>query len=145
MAADRAEGALGVVHRVEDALLVAAVATVGSLNYSLGMGLYPCRLCWYQRILMYPLVVVLAYALVRGDRDVYLAVLPLSVPGAAIAAYHSYLQVAGSASCGAGLGCGTIQYRVAGLTIPNQSLVAFVLVTGLMVALWASRPGTRPA
>jgi disulfide bond formation protein DsbB len=116
------------------ALVVAAVATAGSLSYSLVLGLYPCRLCWYQRILMYPLVVVLAYALARDHDDVYLAVLPLSSLGAAIAAYHSYIQVVGSSTCGA-FSCATIQQRVLGLTIPNQSLVAFLLVTGLMIAL----------
>lgn len=118
-------------HLTAGALLVAAVATAGSLTYSLLLGLYPCRLCWYQRILMYPLVVVLAYALVRDHRDVHLAVLPLAVPGAAIAAYHSYLQVAGGRSCRA-FGCGTVQRRVLGLTIPNQALLAFLLVVALV-------------
>jgi disulfide bond formation protein DsbB len=115
------------------ALLVASVATAGSLTYSLGLGLYPCRLCWYQRILMYPLVVVLAYALARDHRDVHLAVLPMAALGTAIAAYHSYLQVAGGSACSA-FACATVQRRVLGLTIPNQSLVAFLLVVALVGA-----------
>jgi disulfide bond formation protein DsbB len=117
------------------ALVVAAVATAGSLAYSLLAGLYPCRLCWYQRVLMYPLVVVFGYALAGDHRDVHRAVLPLSVPGVAVAAYHSYLQVAGASDCGV-VACATVQRRVLGLTIPNQSLVAFLLVTGLAAAAW---------
>jgi len=126
------------------ALLVAAVATAGSLSYSLLLGLYPCRLCWYQRILMYPLVVVLAYGLLGDHGDVHRAVLPMSTLGVAIAAYHSYIQVAGASTCGT-FACATVQRRVLGLTIPNQSLVAFLLVTGLMAAVaLRGRRGPRP-
>ena len=58
---------------------------------------------------------------------------PLSVPGAAIAAYHSWLQVS-QTTCGLGaVSCAQIQYRVLGLTVPNLSLVAFLLATGLVV------------
>lgn len=119
------------------ALLVATVATLGSLTYSLGLGLYPCRLCWYQRVLMYPLVVVLAYGLARGHADVHLPALALSVPGVAVAAYHTYVQLVPSASCGV-WGCATVQLRLLGLTIPNQSLLAFVLITGLLVGVGRS-------
>jgi len=116
---------------------VALVATAGSLYLSLGLGLVPCELCWYQRILMYPLVVVFGVALVEHRATVYRTVLPLSVSGAAVAAYHSWLQVAGSGlQCGVGGGCGAVLLRVAGLTIPNLSLVAVVLVTFAAVGLW---------
>ena len=115
--------------------LVASVATAGSLYLSLGLGLVPCELCWYQRILMYPLVIVLGVA-VLGDRSrVYRTALPLSVLGALLAAYHSWLQAsAASGVCTVG-SCGAVQFRVLGLTIPNLSLLAFLLVTGALVAL----------
>ncbi|PSP86599.1 disulfide bond formation protein B [Halobacteriales archaeon QS_1_68_17] len=120
---------------------VAAVATLGSLNYSLGMGLFPCRLCWYQRILMYPLVVAFGYALATGRRDFHLLVLPLSVPGVALAGYHSSLQVSESATCSFA-GCGAIQFRLFGaLTIPNQSLIAFLAVTAVGLAAWVRSRG----
>ncbi|KOX93727.1 disulfide bond formation protein DsbB [Haloarcula rubripromontorii] len=116
------------------ATAVAAVATAGSLYLSLGLGLTPCRLCWYQRILMYPLVVVLGVAAVEDRPGVVRTALPLAVPGAAVAAYHSWLQVS-QTTCGLGaVSCAQIQYRVLGLTVPNLSLVAFLLVTGLVVA-----------
>ena len=115
------------------ATAVATVATAGSLYLSLGLGLTPCRLCWYQRILMYPLVVVLGVAAVENRPGVVRTALPLAVPGGAIAAYHSWLQVS-QTTCGLGaVSCAQIQYRVLGLTVPNLSLVAFLLATGLVV------------
>ena len=118
--------------------LVAAVATAGSLYFSLVLGLVPCTLCWYQRILMYPLVVVLGVAWLEERPRVSRTVLPLSVPGAVIAAYHTYLQVSPTGeTCSFGGPCAAIQYPVLGglLTIPRLSLLAFLLVTGGMVAL----------
>ena len=116
-------------------LPVATVATAGSLYYSLGLGLYPCELCWYQRILMYPLVVVLGYATVVGWPDVHRVVLPLAVPGLAIALYHSTLQTSPGGTCSVG-GCAGVQLRVLGLSIPNQSALAFALIGLGMVLAW---------
>jgi disulfide bond formation protein DsbB len=120
------------------ATTVALVATAGSLFLSQVWGLVPCELCWYQRILMYPLVVVLGVAALDERPRIYRTVLPLSVGGAAVAAYHSWVQLqtaAGSCSIGS---CGAVLYRLEplGLTIPNLSLVAFLLVTAAMVLLW---------
>jgi disulfide bond formation protein DsbB len=124
-------------HLLAFGTLVAAVATTGSLYLSLGTGLIPCELCWYQRILMYPLVVIFGVALVEERASVYRTVPSLSVLGASIAAYHSWLQIAGSGlQCGVGGGCAAVLLRVFGLTIPNLSLIAFVLVTATAVGLW---------
>ena len=113
---------------------VAAVATAGSLYFSLGMGLSPCELCWYQRILMYPLVIVCGVAAV-DDRRTHRTALPLAVPGVTLAAYHSWLQ-ATTTACGFQGPCAAVLFRLplVGLTIPNLSLVGFLLVTGLLVA-----------
>lgn len=118
--------------------VVAAVATAGSLWLSLGLGLTPCRLCWYQRILLYPLVVVLGVAALADRPGVWRTALPLAVPGAGVAAYHSLLQVSAvsGSTCSVAVGCAAIQYALAGglLTVPRLSLVAFLLVTvGLLV------------
>ncbi|WP_396612307.1 disulfide bond formation protein B [Haloferax sp. S1W] len=115
--------------------LVALAATAGSLYFSLGLGLTPCDLCWYQRILMYPLVVVLGAAAVEGRAGVWKTALPLSVGGVAMSGYHTYLQIAPGATCTIGGPCASIQYPMLGglLTIPRLSLVAFTLVT-LLVA-----------
>jgi disulfide bond formation protein DsbB len=123
------------------ATVVAAVATVGSLTFSLGLGLTPCRLCWYQRILMYPLVVVLGVAALERRPGVARTALPLSVFGGVLAAYHSWLQVT-QTTCSVGvISCATVQYRLFGiLTIPNLSLLAFLLVTGIVGYGWVTRP-----
>jgi disulfide bond formation protein DsbB len=119
--------------------LVASVATVGSLYFSLGLGLVPCELCWYQRILMYPLVVVGGVAILEGRAAVWKTVLPLSLGGVGVASYHVYLQVtpAAAGSCGIGGGCAAVLYPMFGglLTIPRLSLLAFGLVSALGVGL----------
>jgi disulfide bond formation protein DsbB len=121
------------------ATLVAGVATVGSLYFSLGLGLAPCDLCWYQRILMYPLVVILGVAALEDRAGVVYTALPLSVLGLAIAAYHTYIQIAPSAggTCSVGGGCSAILYPMLGgvLTIPRLSLLAFLLITVGLVTL----------
>jgi disulfide bond formation protein DsbB len=122
-------------------LAAATLATAGSLYFSLGLGLTPCRLCWYQRILMYPLVVVLGVALLDDDPSAWRTVLPLSTLGLAVAAYHVLLQVgavgSGTGTCGVGGGCSSVVYPMLGglLTIPRLSLVGFLLVTAGGVAL----------
>jgi disulfide bond formation protein DsbB len=120
--------------------LVAIVATAGSLYFSLGLGLVPCELCWYQRILMYPLVLVLGVAALENRRRVFLTALPLSALGTVVAAYHSWLQVSDTTgTCSVGGGCSAVQYQVAGLSIPNLSLVAFVLITLVLVVTIRTR------
>lgn len=110
--------------------LVAVVGTAGSLWFSLGLGLRPCELCWYQRILMYPLVVVLGVATLERRASVWRTALPLSVLGGSIAAYHSVLQVT-TDSCSFDGSCAIVQWQapVVGLSIPNLSLLGFLFVT----------------
>lgn len=111
--------------------LVASVATAGSLYFSEVLGLYPCDLCWVQRIGMYPLVVVLGVAAYEDRIGVWRTVLPLSVAGGAVAAYHSWIQLTPSSSCTIGGGCEAVQFELFGLlSIPNLSLLAFGMIAG---------------
>ena len=73
--------------------VVALTATAGSLFYSQVLGYTPCPLCWYQRILMYPLVILFGVAIVLRARDVYKYALSLAVPGFFLAVYHYIVQV----------------------------------------------------
>jgi disulfide bond formation protein DsbB len=125
-------------HLLAAGAFVALVATAGSLYLSEVMGLYPCDLCWYQRILMYPLVVVLGIAAYEQRATVFRTVLPLSVGGIVVAGYHSWLQATSDGSCSFGGGCAAIQYRLEplGLTVPNLALTAFVLVTVAAAVCW---------
>jgi len=125
------------------------VATLGSLRYSgigflgiEGLGLPPCEMCWYQRILMYPLTGVLAVAALKEDLRVARLGLGLAVPGAVLAAYHSLIQFLPHLELGQCLvgSCSGVYYRVLGLTIPNQSLIAFLGITGLLGwVLWTAQ------
>ena len=117
---------------------IATIATAGSLYLSLGVGLIPCEFCWYQRILMYPLVVILGVAAVERRVTVYRTGLPLALGGTTIAAYHSWLQyTATSTGCTfSEVSCATVQYRVAGFTIPNLSLTAFVIISVFMLYIF---------
>mgnify|MGYP000513047485 CR=1 FL=1 len=131
---------LAVQHLLVAGTVVAAMGTTGSLWFSLGLGLVPCELCWYQRILLYPLVVVFGVAALEDRAGVWRSVLPISVPGLAIATYHSYLQ-ATTSSCTLSGPCAAVQWQspVIGLTIPNLAVLAFGLVTvTAVVARWHS-------
>lgn len=116
------------------AFAVATVATVGSLYLSVGMGLVPCDLCWYQRILMYPLVLVLGIGIFRGD-SVRSYVLPFSVGGLLVAAYHIYLQrtPATTGACTSEVPCEVVLYEFYGFSIPEMSLTAFAIITVLFL------------
>ncbi len=119
---------------------VAVVATAGSLYFSEVMGLIPCKLCWVQRIFMYPLTVFLAVAYLRQERRVDQYVLPLAVPGAATSLYHYLLQKVpalrpASATCGP-VPCTDVYFNWFGfVTIPFLALTAFVLITAAMLLL----------
>lgn len=71
---------------------VSFIATLGSLYLSEIMKYEPCTLCWYQRILMYPLVLLLGTAIIRKDYRIGIYSLTLAIIGACIAAYHYSLQ-----------------------------------------------------
>lgn len=71
---------------------VALVMTVGSLYLSEIVDLIPCKLCWFQRIFAYPLVIVLGVAAWRRDTDVRLTAGLLAAIGGGIAVYHYLIQ-----------------------------------------------------
>lgn len=139
-AAVRRAGRLLRVHGLRLAFAQALVATAGSLYLSLGLGWTPCRLCWYQRIAAYPLVVVLGVGLLRGSRDARLYAAPLALVGVPVATYHYLLQrtdLVGATTCSlTGPSCATTDVLLFGyVTVPAMALTAFLVVLGL---LWAA-------
>ena len=64
----------------------------GSLYFSEVAHFVPCRLCWYQRIAMYPLVLLLGIATLRRDVGIRLYAIPLAAIGAAVSIYHVQLE-----------------------------------------------------
>ena len=127
-------------HGRTSAWLVAAIAMGASLWFSDVAGFPPCKLCWYQRIAMYPLVVVLGIRALRpgGSRDLRLAGLVLVAAGLVVNAWHVAIEAfpsLDSGACNATVPC-TVRW-VEGLgtfTIPRLATVAFVLV-GLAIVL----------
>jgi hypothetical protein len=71
---------------------VAVAATLGSLYFSEAADFIPCKLCWYQRIAMYPLAVLLVMAAIRRDRWILLYVRVIAMLGLAVSAYHVWIQ-----------------------------------------------------
>ncbi len=121
-------------HGLTFAFIVSLVATGGSLFLSEVMGYMPCQLCWFQRIFMYPLVLLLGRAAIRDDRAMAGYALPLSIIGGLISAYHYAEQkvpgLAEIAPCKAGIPCNTDYLDWFGvITIPLMALVAFILIT----------------
>jgi disulfide bond formation protein DsbB len=70
---------------------VALVSTFAALFIGEVMGMTPCQLCWYQRILMFPLAVILGMAAFGNDTRGAIYALPLALAGAAVAGYHTAL------------------------------------------------------
>lgn len=129
------------------AFLVALTATAGSLYLSEVAGFIPCTLCWYQRIAMYPLVLVLGIAAWRGDMAIRRYVVPVAVIGALIAAYHVALQrlpSLPSGSCSLDAPCTAIYVERFGfVTIPVMALVAFLAILTLLIGLAPSGGATH--
>lgn len=117
------------------AFSISLAATLGSLFYSEVAGYEPCKLCWVQRIFMYPQVFLLGFALWKKDKAIFNYSLILSVIGGAIALYHYLLQlgIAPSVPCSAvgySISCSKLFVLSYGyLTIPLMSFTAFVLIS----------------
>ena len=118
------------------AWLVAAVATGGSLYFSEVAGFVPCQLCWYQRYLMYPLVVLLALAQVRRLRRFLPLLLPVPLAGLAISSLHHYIErhpSVESQTCRIGVPCSVRWVWEFGyISIPVLAGTAFVLIALLV-------------
>jgi len=120
---------------------VAFAAMVGSLYLSEIAHLIPCKLCWYQRIAMYPIAIILLMAAWRKDNGIRLYAAVLAVIGLGIAIWHRVMQAYPSLDSGAcaavGPPCSAPYIKEFGfVTIPYMALSAFVLI---LVLLWANR------
>jgi disulfide bond formation protein DsbB len=123
-------------HTLTLGFCVAAVAMLGSLYFSEVAHFVPCRLCWYQRICMYPLVPLLGMAAFRRDSSIRLYAGALAGIGALISTYHVLLERYPSLEggvCEAANPCTIIWVERFGyLTIPAMALSAFALLVALL-------------
>lgn len=125
---------------------VALAATAGSLYFSNVAGFVPCVLCWWQRIAMYPLVILLGVATLTGGGRAARYGAPLAVVGLGIALYHIALQhqpALDVGACAADVPC-TVRYVSAfGLvTIPGMAAASFVAVLGFVTGAAVAAKGT---
>lgn len=112
-------------------------AVVGSLVYSNIIGFPPCDLCWYQRLFLYPQAIIVLMAMIRKDKTIIDYLVPLSIIGAVIALYQSFIQW--GFSFGSILNCTAIGGECAKIyvkeysyiTIPFMSFSVFVYIIAL--------------
>lgn len=118
--------------------VIALIATLGSLYFSDIKGYIPCTLCWYQRICMYPLIIILGIGSFQNDFNVKKIALPLSLIGLCISTWH-YLEqkVPGFAEikpCTQGVPCSSEYINVFGfITIPFLAGSAFLLISVILL------------
>ena len=130
--------------RLENSLIfisiVSLVATLGSLYFSDIRGFEPCTLCWYQRILMYPIVLISGIALFQKNARIALTTAVFATIGGGISLYHYGIQklsfLGDSApACGAVPCTGQYVNYLGFITIPFLALLAFalILITSLFI------------
>ena len=120
--------------------LIACISTLGSVFFSYVMDFAPCVLCWYQRICLFPLVLILARGLFPLDRHVIKYAWPLAALGWLLAAYHNLLYAelipAGIQPCGKGISCTEEHIELFGLlSIPQLSLISFTTLVFILIIL----------
>lgn len=119
------------------AWMVSALATLGALFIGEVMLIPPCTLCWYQRILMFPMAIILGMGSFSDDRRSAVYAMPFAVAGSGFAAYHSLL-VANLLPktwipCSAGVSCASQELVILGnVQIPWLSLTAFLVILVLL-------------
>lgn len=127
-------------YRLYFAWLISVTATLGSLYFSEIRGFIPCELCWFQRIFMYPLSIILGIAAYYNEISLKKYVLPLSIIGGVISLYHYLLQkvpgFTGIRPCTQGVPCNVDYINWFGfITIPFLALIAFILITISMLSI----------
>lgn len=115
---------------------VATVCTLGSLYYSEIAKFKPCPLCWYQRIAMYPFVLLLGITTIRQDRGIRIYVIAQAGVGALIALYHSYIQAfppeGGSTFCTVDAPCTErFVWELGFISLPLMALSGFLFIIAL--------------
>ncbi|MBI1864116.1 disulfide bond formation protein B [Candidatus Woesebacteria bacterium] len=115
------------------AWIFAIVSVLGSLYFSEIAHFPPCILCWYQRIFMYPLAILIPVGILKKDKNLPYYVLPLTIIGGLIAIYHNllYWNIIPEAytPCAAGISCTTRFIEWFGfVTIPFLSFCSFLVI-----------------
>ena len=122
------------------AWVMVTLASLGSLFFSEVMGVPICVLCWYQRIAMYPLVIILAIGLFPFDPRVVRYAFAFAGIGWLLS-FYQLLLIAGviperMQPCVQGVPCSETHVQIFGVfNIPALSLITFSAVTLLLFYL----------
>lgn len=125
--------------------VIALISTLLSLYFSDILKMAPCVLCWYQRIFMYPLVIISSVSIIRKKKDLYMYALPFSIIGFFVALYQNFLVwhivPESIAPCVNGVSCITQPFVLFGfVTIPLGSMIAFALITiSMLLYAWSQQ------
>lgn len=121
---------------------IAIFSMAGSLYFSDILGWEPCVLCWYQRIAMYPLVVIFSLGVWKQDISARMYGLALSFIGLSVALYQVYLQISAASGSGLSVFCSTIggadcseifMLEFGYITFPVMSATAFLFIVVLLL------------
>lgn len=116
--------------------IVSFGASALTLFYSDVLGIPPCPLCWWQRVFLYPQVILFALALWRKENVAHYSI-ALSVLGVGVALYHHALQVfpAGTLPCPAqGVSCAQlILFEMGYITFPLMAVTLFAFLILVML------------
>lgn len=128
------------------AWLIAILATLGSLHFGEGQSIEPCRLCWYQRIAMYPLTILIGMIIYREDTHGILYTLPFVLIGLLISIYQTAMpffeSLRSPGACGEGPSCSKAFYvfpeipSLNFITLPMLSCAGFI---ALLICLCISK------
>jgi len=117
--------------------VLALAGVVGSLIYSEFIGFEPCVLCWWQRVFLYPIAILLFAALIKKEKVIADYILSLSIPGGLVALYHSIIQITGSSSIfcsGSVSDCSVVYFKYFGfVTLPFMAFSLFALITAFLL------------
>ena len=123
--------------------VVTTGAMVGSLYFSESVGYAPCKLCWYQRIIMYSLAIITFVAALRRDTNIARYTIVLAPIGLVVSTYHYLLEwypTLESNVCSIDVPCTTIWFREFGfVTLCFMAGSAFILVIAMSLALIRSQ------
>jgi disulfide bond formation protein DsbB len=131
------------------AFLIATGSMLGSLYFSEVADFVPCRLCWFQRIAMYPLVPILLVGAVRRDPNVRWYAGPIALVGAGISAYHTLIEWRPALDTGAceltGPSCTFVWFREFGfISLATMALTAFLTILILLFVRFPARLESAP-
>lgn len=118
--------------------VISAIAMLGSLTFSEVLNLLPCKLCWYQRIMMYPQVLISGIALVTNDFKVKKYLLGMSIVGICISIYHILVQTfPNTLQCNDEVAkCSAKEFATFGyITIPVMAFTAFLMIILVCVSV----------